>query len=137
MTAEANAGRPATVEATLVEIEKLQSGRRYRDQRGVFFVEGVRNLIAAVDGGSSIEQLLVSEILLRSGPARSIVQKLRRAGTPDARASPEEFRRICRAERASGVGAIVHQSARPLHRVTPRVGSCWVALSQVRSPGNF
>jgi RNA methyltransferase, TrmH family len=138
MTGEPDAACPERgVEATLVQIENLQSSRRSRDASGLFFIEGVRNLVAAVDAGFSVQRLLVSDVLLTSAPARSIVRELRRAGTPDTRASPEEFRRISRADRASGVGAIVRQAVQPIHRVEPRAGTCWVVLSQVRSPGNF
>ncbi|HEU4386519.1 MAG TPA: hypothetical protein VFV34_01895, partial [Blastocatellia bacterium] len=48
----------------LAAIEKLQSDRRYRDTRGLFFIEGIRNFVTAVDYRYSIDTLVYSEKLL-------------------------------------------------------------------------
>ncbi len=121
----------------LAHIDRLQADRRHRDSSGQFFVEGVRNLAVAVERGFPVVTLVASEKLLKSAPGRSIARQLRGAGTPFARASPEQFRSISRAERASGVGAVLRQRVEPLHRIAPRRGLCWVVLRSVRSPGNF
>jgi len=121
----------------LAHIDRLQADRRHRDSSGQFFVEGVRNLAVAVEHGFPVVTLVASEKLLKSAPGRSIARQLRSAGTPFARASPEQFRSISRAERASGIGAVLRQRVKPLHRIAPRRGLCWVVLRSVRSPGNF
>ena len=122
---------------TLTRIRKLQSDRRYRDQHRLFFVEGVRNFVAAVDQGFSIETLLYSERLLTAPLARKFVRQLKRAGVPFVRVSPEAFRSISRAEHASGVAAILHQQIKTLEQVRPDRFSCWIALSDIRSLGNL
>jgi RNA methyltransferase, TrmH family len=122
---------------TLTRIRKLQSDRRYRDQHRLFFIEGVRNFVTAIDGGFSIETLLYSEKLLTAPLARKFVRQLKRAGVPFARVSPEAFRSISRAEHASGVAAIVHQRIQTLEQIQPDQFSCWTVLSQVQSLGNF
>jgi TrmH family RNA methyltransferase len=78
-----------------------------------------------------------SERLLTAPVARRLVGEHARQGTPCIRVSPEEFRRVSQAERASGVAAILTQRWHRLHKVSPRAGLCWVALAEVRSPGNF
>ncbi|MFL5801631.1 MAG: TrmH family RNA methyltransferase [Roseiflexaceae bacterium] len=118
-------------------IERLQVDRRCRDTHGLFFVEGVRNFVEAIDHGFAVGALLYSERLLTSPLARKLVRRLKRAGVPFARASTEQFRNVSRAERASGVGAILRQRVHELDRVAPGSHVCWVALSNVRSPGNF
>ncbi len=137
MTGRAAGDLRCGVDETLGLVARLQNSRRERDARGLYFVEGVRNFVSAVDHDVEIERLIVSERLLTSGVTRQLVRKLRRGGTPAALASPEQFRQVSRAERASGVGAILRQSLGPLHRVSPRSGTCWVALTHVRSPGNL
>lgn len=122
---------------TLTRIRKLQSDRHYRDQHRLFFIEGVRNFVAAIDGRFSIETLLYSEKLLTAPLARKFVRQLKRAGVPFARVSPEAFRSISRAEHASGVAAIVHQRIQTLEQIRPDQFSCWTVLSQVQSLGNF
>jgi len=129
--------RQLDVASTLTRIQKLQTDRRYRDQQRLFFVEGVRNLVAAVDQSYPIESLLYSERLLTAPLARKFVRRLKRAGVPFARVSPEVFRSVSRAERASGVAAILRQRIQTLEQIKPDRDSCWTVLSHVRSPGNF
>jgi len=122
---------------TLTRIRNLQADRRYRDQHRLFFIEGVRNFVAAIDQGCSVETLLYSEKLLTAPLARKFVRQLKRAGVPFARVSPEAFRSISRAEHVSGVAAILHQRIRTLEEIQPDQFSCWTVLSQVQSLGNF
>ena len=128
--------RQLDVAPTLTRIRKLQD-RRCRDQRRLFFIEGVRNFVEAVDHRFSIDTLIYSEKLLTAPLARKFVRQFKRAGVPFARVSPEEFRSISRAERASGIGAILHQRIQTLEQIQPDQFSCWTVLSQVRSPGNL
>jgi len=138
MTGEETTGhRPLPVAPALTQIARLQRDRRYRDAQGRFFVEGVRNFVAAVDHGCTVDTLLYSERLLTSPVARKLVRRLKRAGVPFVRVSPEQFRTVSHAERASGVGAILRQHILDLQHVTPGNQPCWVVLNQVRAPGNF
>ena len=125
------------IEPTLSKIERLQRDRGYRDTNGLFFVEGVRNFIEAVDHRFSFETLLYSEKLLTNPTARKLVRRLKRAGVPFARVTPEQSRRVSKTERASGVGAILRQRVQRLEQVNLDEHQCWTVLSQVRSPGNF
>ena len=122
---------------TLTKILKLQSDRRYRDQHRLFFIEGVRNFVAAMDHGFSVETLLYSERLLTAPLARKLVRQLKRAGVPFARVSPEVFRSVSHAEHASGVAAILQQRVKTLEQIQPDQFSCWTVLSNVQSLGNF
>src|SRR5689334_21899534 len=95
--------RPLAVAPTLTRISQLQRDRRYRDKHGLFFVEGIRNFIAAIEQGCTIETLLYSERLLTAPLARKYVRELKRSGVPFVRISPETFRTVSQTERASGV----------------------------------
>ena len=129
--------RQLEIAPTLSAIERLQHGRGYRDARGLFFIEGVRNFIVAVDHRFSVDTLLYSEKLLINPLARKLVRRLKRAGVPFARVTPEQFRRVSKSERASGVAAILRQRVQKLDQVQLTDLSCWTALSHVRSAGNF
>ena len=122
---------------TLTRIRKLQDDRRYRDQHRLFFIEGVRNFVEAVDHKFPFETLLYSEKLLTAPLARKFVRQLKRAGVPFARVSPEAFRIISRAEHVSGIAAILHQRIQTLEQIQPDQFSCWTVLSNVQSLGNF
>ena len=129
--------RQLEIDPALSTIERLQRDRGYRDAKGLFYVEGVRNFIEAVDHRFSFEALLYSEKLLTHPIARKLVRRLKRSGVPFARVTPEEFRKVSKTERASGVGAILRQRVRALEQLELDKHNCWTALSQVRSPGNF
>ncbi len=125
------------VPSTLDEIRRLQTDRAYRDARGTFFVEGVRNVVHAIERGFHLETIVYSEKLLIVPIARRLVRDRCRTGTPALHVSPEVFRQVSATPRASGVGAVVSQRWSPLHHASPRAGLCWVVLEAVRSEGNL
>ncbi len=121
----------------LKKIRKLQTERIYRDQTKLFFAEGVRNFVQAVDNNFSIETIIYSEKLLTAPIARKFVRKLKRRGIPFARVTPEQFREVSKTERASGVAAIIRQKVRTLEQTKPDRHICWTVISHIRSAGNF
>lgn len=129
--------RQLEVAQVLAKIKRLQYNRSYRDKKGLFFAEGIRNFVEAVDQGFPIDALLYSEKLLISPVARKLVRRLKRDGVPFARVSPEQFRIISKTEHASGVGAIFHQQVQKLDQIKPNDHICWTVLSNIRSLGNF
>ncbi len=129
--------RPAEIAATLSDITVLQTDRGFRDARELFFVEGVRNFVQVVDNGFEIERIVFSERLLTAPLARKLVRRCRRSGVTGLNVTPEQFRRISHARRASGVAAIVRQRWAGVNDVAPEQGLCWVLLETVRSPGNL
>ena len=138
MAGQYHSDRPwISVNATLNEIKRVQIDRRYRDTRGVFFIEGVRPFVQAADNHFSLVVIVYSEKLLTNPIARKLVRRFRRSGVPTLRVSPETFRRFSQTRRASGVSAIVRQQWTRLKSVVPDSALCWVILGLVRSPGNF
>ena len=121
----------------LAKIKKLQCDRRYRDSKGLFYAEGIRNFVEAVDHNYSIDTLLYSEKLLISPIARKLVRRLKRAGVPFTRVTPEQFRTVSQTERASGIAAIYRQQVQELGQIDPDSHICWTVLSHIRSPGNL
>jgi len=121
----------------LEKIKKLQRDRRYRDSKGLFFAEGIRNFVEAVDHKYSIETILYSEKLLISPIARKLVRRLKRNGIQFARVPPEQFRTISHTERASGIATILRQQIKKLDQIKPNSHICWTALSDIHSLGNL
>lgn len=119
------------------QVKKLNTDRRYRDSKGLFFAEGIRNFVEAVDHNFSIETLIYSEKLLTSPIARKLVRRLKREGIPFARASPEQFRLISKTERASGIATIFRQHTQKLNQINLNQHFCWTALNSIRSLGNL
>jgi RNA methyltransferase, TrmH family len=124
-------------QSTIDDIKRLQADRAHRDARRMFFIEGVRNVVQAIENGFPIETLVCSEKLLIVPIARKLVRDRCRSGTPTLHVSPETFRQISATHHASGIGAIASQRWSPLHGASPRAGLCWVVLEAVRSEGNL
>lgn len=129
--------RPLETAPVLAAIRRLQDDRAFRDGRKLFFIEGVRNFISAVDHHYSLDTLAYSEKLLINPIARKLVRTLKRAGVPFVRLSPEQFRAVSRTERASGIAAIARQRIHKLDNISPDARQCWTVLSHIRSPGNL
>jgi RNA methyltransferase, TrmH family len=125
------------VEATLARAQRLYRDRTYRDASKLFFIEGVRNFVQIADNRFEIATILFSEKLLTAPLARKLVRQARRDGVPTLNLTPEQFRHISSAERASGIAAIVKQRWSKLDTISPQTGLCWLALETVRSPGNL
>ena len=129
--------KPGISTAKINEVKKLQNHRTYRDSSKKFYVEGVRNFIRVIDNKFDVSTIIYSEKLLTSVIARKLVRQNRRIGIPCLNISPEEFRAISHTEKASGVGAIVHQHWMKLHHISLEERSFWIILETVRSPGNL
>ena len=130
--------RPSlAVDATLATIDKLCHSRAYRQATGLYFVEGVRHFVQAIEHHADIETLVWSEKLLTVPIARKLLREARRRGCPTVTLTPEQFRRISRTPRASGVGAVLRQHWVDLHTLKPASALCWTVLGQVRFAGNL
>lgn len=123
--------------AAIKDANRLYADRGFRNRQGMFLIEGVRSFIRALDNGFLIERVLFSDKLLINPLARKLVRHCRRAGVETLRLSPEAFRTLSAAKRASGVAAVVRQKWGLLEEISADQKLCWVMLETVQSPGNF
>ena len=131
-------GLPSTsLNYLLEDAIRLQNNRHYRNDKQLFFIEGVKNFNEAIDNKFTIERILYSEQLLKSVIARKHVRQLRRRGITTVKLSPEQFRRISNAKKVSGVAAVCKQRWSKLETSSPNLGLCWNVMGSVNSPGNF
>ena len=121
----------------LVKRVRALKQRKHRREESAFFVEGIQPVWQAVESRASVEVLIVAPDLLISEPARRLVQEQAAAGLRVAAVSPAVFESISERENPSGLAAIVRMPERSLEdlRVTPQ--SLFVALYQVKNPGNL
>jgi TrmH family RNA methyltransferase len=119
------------------QVRSLQKSRHRRDSCHRFWIEGIRQFVQAFDAGWDFETVVHSRVLLKSSLAQMLVRRLAARGVARAAVTPEEFRSVSIAERASGIGAIVKQRWTPLQQIDPRQGLCWLVVEWIRSPGNL
>ncbi|HTU26399.1 MAG TPA: RNA methyltransferase [Pirellulales bacterium] len=111
--------------------------RGARDASRNLWIEGARSFIAACDAGLEFEAVVCSPILLRCSVAEMLARRLAARGIRRWKLSPEQFRQVSMASRASGIGAIVRQRWTRLDDVPRRSGLGWLVIESIRSPGNL
>ncbi len=121
----------------LKRVLDLQTQRSIRDQRQLFYIEGVRNFVQVTDCGFELELIVYSDKLCTSAVTRKIVRQLKNQGTHILSVSPEQYRSLSSSERASGVGAIVRQRWKTLESVDTNQNCCWVILEEINLAGNL
>lgn len=111
--------------------------RAERERTGLFVVEGTRFLLAAVDAGADVVGLVVCKRLLTSTVGQMVVRRLRRGGIATLVVGVADFERMSRLRDGTGRGviALVRQRWQRARRVGQ--GETWLAVEEVRSPGNL
>jgi len=130
-------------------------GRREREETGLFWAEGIRVVLEAIETGAAVETLVVAPDLLRSRVAREAAAAAAAAGTPCLVVSADVFRSLSVKEGPQGLGAVVRQrwsrldelipDRRPATAATERPAPAalsateplFVALVAVQDPGNL
>lgn len=130
---QADRSRQKTLLQSICQLQ--QQAHRERTQR--HFVEGIRQVLQALDGGMTMEHLVLSPVLMHNPYLQKRIRMAARSGVPVTQLQPEEFRQVSTTPHASGVGAIVRQHWTPLERANPLAGLCWLAVGALRSPGNL
>jgi TrmH family RNA methyltransferase len=121
----------------LIKRIKRLRRKKYRRQEGVYFVEGVRIVLAAVEHQAAIETIVFSSELLTSEKAWQMIAEQRHAGTPCVDLSREVYQSISTRENAVGLGAIVSFSGTAIGDLKVDQKSLFVALVEVSEPGNL
>jgi TrmH family RNA methyltransferase len=121
--------------ARVKAIRALARGRRQRDATGLFFAEGERLLRMAIEAGAAIETLVAVPERLDAG-GREVVAKVVGGGAELLEVTAFVFDSLSFREEPSSMGAVIRQRRDTLADAAGRPGP-WVALTEVRHPGNL
>ncbi len=124
-------------EETINFVRSLKGFRAGDEYRSVCFIEGVRDFLTACSANTAFVRLILSDRLLTSPVANGKVRELVAGGMPVTMMTPEQFRVLSHARRASGIAAIIRTSTRRLHHLKARSAPCWLAVGAIRNPGNL
>ncbi|MGV3615705.1 MAG: TrmH family RNA methyltransferase [Fimbriimonas sp.] len=134
-----NSSRPFAVRADLgaptPDLVRALRDRASREATGLFAVEGIRFLTAAVDAASPVHGLLVCPRLLTNPLGIALVRRLRASGIPATEVDAATFHDLSHAPEAQGVIALL-----PLrwetHPKTVGRHDLWIGVDTIRTPGN-
>lgn len=111
--------------------------RKYRKETGLFVAEGLRSVLEGLDCGVVPEQLVFSENAdLHEGLQRAIDATSTRGGLC-LKVGDAVLEKLSRKENPQMVMGVFKQKFGRLQDINPAKSKCWVALEEVRDPGNL
>jgi len=117
-------------------IRKLEQ-KKYRQESGQFFIEGLRIMGEAVQTGAPIETLVIAPELLVSAFGMSLLNHPDVKDINRIEVSAEIYEKIAHKEGPQGIGALVQQDWRTLNDLQVNPDDLWVALDSIADPGNL
>ena len=117
-------------------IRKLDQ-KKYRQESGLFFIEGLRIVGEAVQVRAPIQSLVIAPDLLVSEFGQSLLTSPTVKDVERIEVSTEIFKKIANKSVSQGIGAVVHQAWQPLDALAIEPDDLWVAVDAVADPGNL
>jgi len=125
---------PHNAKIKLLRALQKRSGRR---KHGLFVVEGLRHVGAAVESGAEMAFLLWAPDRLTSAYGLRLVETAQQRGVPMWTASAEALDAASPREHSQGIVAAVRPRPFPLERLTPETHPWTVAVTAPQNPGNI
>lgn len=120
----------------LKAIRKLRD-RKERQASQLFYVEGLRPVIEAVQLKVDIETIIYSPDLLTSEIGRKAIVRAKALNYEMLETSAQVFKSLSLKEDPQGIAAVARQRWLELDEVEIKSGELWVALVEVADPGNL
>jgi TrmH family RNA methyltransferase len=112
--------------------------RRQRRRQGLFLIDGVRELLRAVDAGIAIEEVFICTARCEGSDAESgqLLRRLAEASMRKVEVSESVFERLAFGERMDGVVAVARSPDRKLDDLALPSCPLVAVLEGVEKPGN-
>lgn len=111
--------------------------RKEREESGLFLAEGLKIITEAVELGHAPRILLHGPEAREHPLLKKAVQAAEGAGGEVLEVTRDILEKISRRENPQMVIGVFAQAFTPLDAIEPESAACWVALQQVRDPGNL
>jgi RNA methyltransferase, TrmH family len=117
-------------------IRKLEQ-KKFRQETGLFFIEGLRTVGEAVQTRAQIESLVTAPDLLISEFGQSLLMDPSTKDIEQIEVSTDIYQKLAHKEGPQGIGAIVRQHWMPLESLQVKPNDLWVVLDAIADPGNL
>ena len=121
---------------SLIKLVRKLRQRKARQAEGLFWVEGIRGFLSAVEAKATIHAAIYAPDLLKSERCYTILSQLQSAGVRVEAVTSRLFGAIAVQENPTGIGAVIHADHPPLSALQVTTDSLFVALVDVADPGN-
>jgi TrmH family RNA methyltransferase len=111
--------------------------RKERDESGLFLAEGLKIVTEAVELGHAPRILLHGPEAREHPLLRKAAQAAEAAGGEVIEVTAAILEKVSRRDNPQMVMGVFAQAFSPLEALDPGAAACWVALQQVRDPGNL
>ncbi|NOY99682.1 MAG: RNA methyltransferase [Chloroflexi bacterium] len=120
----------------LIKQARALRQRKARSETGLFLVEGIHHVGAAVEAGWDVETLFYAPGLLTSDYARGLIADSVKLGISCQPVSPDAFLVLSGKDNPQGLLAVVRQRAQRLDDFSPQSFRRGAALVAPQDPGN-
>lgn len=117
-------------------IKKLRR-KKYRQEEGAFFIEGIRVVLTALEQKAPVETIVYAPALLTSQVALAALSEQKAQGANVVEVSEDVFQAISDRDNPVGLGAIVNVRLQRLHELPVLQDSVYMALERISDPGNL
>ena len=117
-------------------IRKLRE-RKYRNESGSFYIEGIRIVVEAMQVQGRVKTLIVAPELVQSKIIEEVIDMAGRQHLPVLEVSGAVFETFSLKDGPQGVAAVVTQKWDEIDAIDPQKMGLWVGLDAVADPGNL
>jgi RNA methyltransferase, TrmH family len=117
-------------------LRKLEQ-KKYRQETGVFLIEGLRVVGEAVQIKAPIQYLVIAPDLLTSQFGNDIIRQASEQKKDVVEVSAEIFQKLAHKDGPQGIAAVVQQAWVALEQVIVKPDDLWVVLDEIADPGNL
>lgn len=121
----------------LVKRIKQLRQKKQRQAEGIFFAEGLRVVLSALEHDAPVETLIVAPELLQSEAALQAVERHERRGRAVVQIAAAIFQSLSERDNPTGLGALLTIPHTRLDQLTIHPHSSFVLLDRVSDPGNL
>ena len=108
-----------------------------RSRTVLYLIEGIRHVAQEVEEKAPIQSIFYDRSVLSNRFGRKLVAKLRTAGVPGVRLSPQLYRELTLAAEPQGLGAVVRQQWTRVEDLSVTKNSLWLGVESIESAGNL
>lgn len=121
----------------LIKSLKSLERKKGRSETGLFLAEGARLVEQGLEQGWKAETLVIASTMADRPHLAALANRASAAGVRVVQAPERLMSKITHKDNAQSVMASFHQAHRPLEALDSEGDGIWIALYEVRDPGNL
>lgn len=118
------------------DIRKLRS-RKSREESGLFFAEGSRIVIEAIERDADIKEVVFTPQYAQSEIGVQVIEQAREKKFHLLEVSEVVFQSLSQKEGPQGIGVVIGQKWAKRELLTKKISGVWLGLCEIADPGNL